>query len=82
MIYIAADSDEEDDEDEDDDFDDETFIERLIGLGEMFPPGLIKGISNLSQGSTNLVKWSYSKSRSLTWIVFSSAAILFLPVIL
>ena len=73
-----ADSDDEDDED--DDFEDETLVERLIGLTEMFPPGLITGIKDLSTGSVGAVKWTYSKSRNLTWIVFSSAAILFLPV--
>ena len=46
----------------------------------MFPPGLITGIKDLSTGSVGAVKWTYSKSRNLTWIVFSSAAILFLPV--
>ena len=55
-------------------------MERLIGLTEMFPPGLITGIKDLSTGSVGAVKWTYSKSRNLTWIVFSSAAILFLPV--
>ena len=56
-------------------------MERLVGLSEMFPPGLITGISNLSKGSVNAVKWTYSKSRTVTWLLFSSAALLFLPVI-
>jgi len=81
-IVSTADSDEEEDDDDDDDFDDETLMERLVGLAEMFPSGLITGISSVSQGSVNVVKWSYSKSRSLTWIVFSTAAILFLPAML
>jgi len=79
-IVTIADSDDEDDED--DDFEDETLVERLIGLTEMFPPGLITGIKGLSTGSVGAVKWTYSKSRNLTWIVFSSAAILFLPAML
>jgi len=79
-IVTIADSDDEDDED--DDFEDETLVERLIGLTEMFPPGLITGIKDLSTGSVGAVKWTYSKSRNLTWIVFSSAAILFLPAML
>ena len=76
---FSADSDDEDDDE--DDFEDETLMERLVGLSEMFPPGLITGISNLSKGSVNAVKWSYSKSRTVTWLLFSSAALLFLPVI-
>ena len=76
---FSADSDDEDDDE--DDFEDETLMERLVGLSEMFPPGLITGISNLSKGSVNAVKWTYSKSRTVTWLLFSSAALLFLPVI-
>ena len=76
---MIADSDDEDDDE--DDFEDETLVERLVGLTEMFPPGLITGISSLSKGSVSAVKWSYSKSRTITWILFSSAALLFLPVI-
>merc|ERR1712223_1905944 len=79
-IVSIADSDDEDDED--DDFEDETLMERLVGLSEMFPPGLITGINGLSKGSVNAVKWGYSKSRTITWILFSSAAILFLPAML
>ena len=77
---FSADSDDEDDDE--DDFEDETILERLVGLSEMFPPGLITGISNLSKGSVNAVKWTYSKSRTVTWLLFSSAALLFLPVIM
>ena len=74
---IAEDSDEDDD---DEDFEDETFVERLIGLTEMFPSGLITAVTTVSHGSVSAVKWTYSTSRSLTWIVFSSAMLLFLPV--
>jgi len=79
---IASIADSDDDDDDEDDFEDETLVERLVGLTEMFPPGLITGISNLSKGSVSAVKWSYSKSRTITWILFSSAAILFLPAML
>ena len=68
--------------DEDDDFEDETIIERVIGLTEMFPPGLTKTVSLLGSGSVNGVKWVYSKGRNITWIVLSTAALLFLPVMI
>ena len=32
------------------------------------------------QGSVSLTKWSYSMSRTVSWIVFSSAALLFMPI--
>ena len=68
--------------DEDDDYEDETLIERLIGLTEMFPSGLIKTASTLSSGSVGGVKWAYSKGRNITWVVFSTASLLFLPVMI
>jgi len=79
---IASIADSDDEDDDEDDFEDETLMERLVGLSEMFPPGLITGISNLSKGSVNAVKWTYSKSRTVTWLLFSSAALLFLPAML
>ena len=76
---IKDDSDEEDEEDE---FDDETLMERVLGLSEMFPPGLIKSVSNLGCKSVDGTKWVYSTGRNLTWMLFSTAAILFLPAML
>ena len=67
---------------EDDDFEDETLMERVVGLTEMFPPGLTKTVSTLGFGSVDVVKWAYSKGRNITWIVFSTAALLFLPVMI
>lgn len=71
----------EEDED-DDDCEDETFMERVVGLTEMFPPGLTKTVSLLGSGSVDGVKWAYSKGRNITWLVFSTAALLFLPVMI
>ena len=34
------------------------------------------------QGSVSLTKWSYSMSRTVSWIVFSSAALLFMPIMI
>ena len=74
--------DDEEDEDDDDDFEDETLMERLIGLTEMFPDGFTDGAVGLAKNSASGVKWLYDSSRSLTWVVFSTASILFLPVII
>ena len=71
----------EDDED-DDDVEDETLMERLVGLTEMFPEGFTDGCVSAAKNSVSGVKWLYSASRNLTWVVFSTASILFLPVII
>jgi len=73
---------EEDDDEEDDDDIDETLVERLVGLTEMFPDFVRCGTVGLVNGSVSLSKWSYSMSRTVSWIVFSSAALLFMPVMI
>jgi len=73
---------EETDIDDDTDYADETFLERFFGLAEMFPHGITKTVSSLGSGSVSGVKWAYSKSRNLTWLVFSTSALLFLPVMI
>ena len=70
------------DDDEDEEFEDETILERLAGLTEMFPPVLTKTVSMLGTGSLSGVKWTYSKGRNITWVVLSTAALLFLPVMI
>jgi len=72
----------EDDDEEDDDDIDETVMERLVGLTEMFPEFVRNGTVKLVSGSWGLTKWSYSMSKSVSWIVFSSAALLFMPVMI
>ena len=73
---------EEDDDEEDDDDIDETLVERLVGLTEMFPDFVRCGTVGLVNGSVSLSKWSYSMSRTVSWILFSSAALLFMPVMI
>ena len=73
---------EEDDDEEDDDDIDETLVERLVGLTEMFPDFVRSGTVGLVNGSVSLSKWSYSMSRTVSWILFSSAALLFMPVMI
>merc|ERR1719322_2239484 len=67
---INSNKDDSDEDDEDDAFEDETLIERVLALSEMFPSGLTKTISHLGGQSVDGTKWIYSKSRNLTWIVF------------
>merc|ERR1712135_205959 len=71
---------QEEEEDDDDDID-ETILERLIGLGEMFPASVQNMTSKLIFGSISSVKGLYSFARSASWIVFSTSAILFAPII-
>merc|ERR1712038_1368476 len=73
----VGDEDEEDEEDID-----ETLMERLVGLTEMFPDFVTNGTVSLVKGSVSLTKWSYSMSRTVSWIVFSSAALLFMPIMI
>ena len=79
---VEEDDDEEDDDEEDDDDIDETLTERLIGLTEMFPDFITSGAVKLASGSVSMTKWSYSMSRTVSWVVFSSAALLFFPVMI
>jgi len=73
---------DEDDDDSDDDYDDETIIERILGLTEMFPESVRVGACTLASGSSGGVRWLYSMSRSVSWIIFSSSAILFMPIMI
>ena len=82
VVTLDNSNSDEGDDDDDDDFEDESIMERLVALTEMFPSGLAKGIASISQGSVDGVKWTYSKSRNLTWILFSTATLLFLPVMI
>ncbi len=74
--------DEHDDEDEDDDFEDETLLERLVGLAEMFPDSVRAVAWGTACGTVSSAKWLYSASRSLSWVAFSSAVVLFFPVMI
>jgi len=75
-------SDEDEDEDEDDDDIDETLTERLIGLTEMFPDCVRNGSVAAVSGSWAASKSVYALTRSIAWIFFSTASVLFMPVII
>jgi len=79
----SATLEEVDDDDEEDDEDiDETVMERLVGLTEMFPDFVTAGSVALVKGSWSLTTKMYSMTRSVSWVVFSSATILFMPVMI
>jgi len=52
---------------QDEDDIDETIIERLVGLTEMFPESLRRGAVSLVANSVALSKWAYSTSRTVSW---------------
>ncbi|XP_008546972.1 mitochondrial import receptor subunit TOM22 homolog [Microplitis demolitor] len=62
--------------------DDESLAERLIGLTEMFPDEVRNFGYNLGSYFTSRIKALYKFSCSATWIVFSTSAILFAPIII
>ncbi|XP_034050190.1 mitochondrial import receptor subunit TOM22 homolog [Thalassophryne amazonica] len=68
------------DDDEDEDLD-ETLMERLWGLTEMFPDRVRNTAEVSAQYSVSLVKKLYSFSRSALWVGTTSFMILVLPVV-
>merc|ERR1712241_1457074 len=80
---VAVEEQTLDDEDEDeDDFEDETLIERLVGLTEMFPEGLTSTVTASAKGLVSGVHRAYGAGRTLTWVLCSSATIMFLPIMI
>lgn len=61
-------------------FEEESIIERLIGLNEMFPEKLRKAVGLTFSSSTSCLKWIFSTSKTVTWFACSTAAILVLPI--
>ncbi|TRY75195.1 hypothetical protein TCAL_00648 [Tigriopus californicus] len=83
MLRGELDEDDDDDDEADlDDIEDETIVERLLALSEMFPQSLRNGTYYTAVNSVSTAQWLYSASRSLSWIVFSSAAIMFMPIMI
>jgi len=67
---------------DDDDFDeDESFLERIQGLSEMFPEGLRWACSKTASLTCNATKTGWWLVRNALWIASSSAVILALPVL-
>ena len=78
----GLDDDDDEDDDDDDDFEDETVVERLMGLTEMFPDGLTNMVCSSTSGMISGLQWAYGATRTLTWVVCSSATIMFLPIMI
>lgn len=68
------------DDDEDDEDADETILERLIGLTEMFPERFRTVVSQIGSASWEGSKWLYHVGQVGVWVIASSATILALPV--
>ncbi|XP_062859870.1 mitochondrial import receptor subunit TOM22 homolog [Trichomycterus rosablanca] len=69
------------DGDDDEDDLDETLLERLWGLTEMFPDTLRSAAETSAQCSMSVAKKLYSFSRSALWVGTTSFIILVLPVV-
>ncbi|KAK0174709.1 hypothetical protein PV327_010446 [Microctonus hyperodae] len=61
---------------------DETFLERLIGLTEMLPEDFRNFGYNFGKFLSSKFKSLYNLSCLATWTLFSSSAILFAPMII
>ncbi|KAM6951632.1 mitochondrial import receptor subunit TOM22 homolog [Aplochiton taeniatus] len=72
--------DEIEGDDEDEELD-ETLMERLWGLTEMFPETLRTAAEVSAQGSVSVAKKLYSFSRAAMWMGTTSFMILVLPVV-
>ncbi|XP_076037205.1 translocase of outer mitochondrial membrane 22 homolog mge [Oratosquilla oratoria] len=68
----------EDDDDEEDL--DETILERIAGLSEMFPTGLRNASTRLVTGSVSTAKGLYDLTRQVVWVAVSTSVILFAPI--
>jgi len=65
-----------------DDIEDETFVERICALSEMFPTSLRNVTYGATSMTTQLVHGAYKFSRSALWIVGTSFVILALPAVM
>lgn len=66
--------------DKEEPFEEETVMERLSGLREMFPKPLRNVVSKTVTTTATCIKSAYSITRIVTWVVTSSAVILVLPI--
>ncbi|KAM7534717.1 hypothetical protein Aperf_G00000117922 [Anoplocephala perfoliata] len=73
---------DDDDDDSDSEFEDETIVERLIGLTEMFPCWFQNAASSTFTAVVSATKYAYSFSRGAAWFLASTATICLLPVML
>ncbi|VDM02261.1 unnamed protein product [Schistocephalus solidus] len=67
---------------DDSEFEDETLVERLIGLTEMFPESFRNGVCSSVSAALTRIKGTYSMGRGLLWFIASTSTICFLPLLL
>ncbi|XP_053632450.1 mitochondrial import receptor subunit TOM22 homolog [Cherax quadricarinatus] len=70
----------DDDDDDDNEDADESLMERLWGLTEMFPERLRKTSVKAVSSSFSIMKSTYELTRQVVWIAASTSVILFAPV--
>ncbi|KER29010.1 hypothetical protein T265_04301 [Opisthorchis viverrini] len=66
----------------DEEFEDETIIERLVGLTEMFPKPLRDGVYSLSCLAVSGIHSAFNLSKSVSWFFATTATVCFLPLFL
>ena len=85
QFVIGADprreEDELDESSDDDEIEDETLVERLWGLTEMFPEKLRTATSTTADYTVWAAKGSFKLTRNFTWMVGTTALIMLFPIL-
>ncbi|CAF2398773.1 unnamed protein product [Rotaria sp. Silwood2] len=61
---------------------DETILERIIALKEMFPESVQNAVGTLNHTVINATKTAYSKGRTATWWITSTMCVLVFPILI
>ncbi|UJR36704.1 hypothetical protein I4U23_029421 [Adineta vaga] len=71
-------------EDDDDDLllEDETILERIAALKEMFPESVQNTVGKVNRAVVDTSKFAYSKGRSAAWWVTSTMCVLVFPILI
>ncbi|CAF1395797.1 unnamed protein product [Rotaria sp. Silwood1] len=72
------------DENHDDDLllEDETILERIIALKEMFPESIQNTVGTVKRTVINTSKFAYNKGRSAAWWITSTMCVLVFPILI
>ncbi|CAF4065670.1 unnamed protein product, partial [Rotaria magnacalcarata] len=70
--------------DDDDDLllEDETFLERIIALREMFPEALQNAVGALNRTMIDATKLAFNKGRTASWWFTSTMCVLVFPILI
>lgn len=66
-VPVVNDDDDDADDDDDEPIEDETFLERVTALKEMFPESLQKAVGTVNTAMINTTKSMFSKGRTGAW---------------